>query len=146
MILSIDDKDSYTKDKFETLVQKENIVILDFYADWCGPCKELSPKLLTINEKYKNVKILKINIDENNDMVDKYNIISLPTLVFFYKGKMIHKELGFKEGGKEIVTLISKLIIKEKYENEKNIANFNKEIYNNEIQNKIVEILTHLQN
>ena len=66
--------------------------LVDFYADWCGPCKMLAPVL----EELKNeIKIIKVNVDESEEVAMKYGVMSIPTLVFFKEGKLVHKMVGY---------------------------------------------------
>ena len=71
-------------------------VIVDFFASWCGPCKMLSPVLENIDEKFgENLKILKVDIDKFPELANKYNIMSVPTLIFFENGEIVRQETGF---------------------------------------------------
>jgi thioredoxin len=63
----------------------EEPVILDFFADWCVPCKNLEPAINDLSEKYKNVKFYKVNIEEESKMVEMFSIKSIPTLIFLNK-------------------------------------------------------------
>ena len=69
-----------------------NLCLVDFYADWCGPCKMLAPIL----EEIDFIEVLKVNVDEHSDLAAKYGIMSIPTLLFFKDGKEIKKEIGFR--------------------------------------------------
>lgn len=73
----------------------DEYVLLDFYADWCGPCKMIAPFLSDISEEIKNVSFKKINIDENNDIAAEYNVMSIPTLILFKKGREVKRRIGF---------------------------------------------------
>lgn len=75
---------------FNALIKDK--VLVDFYADWCGPCKMLAPLL----EEIKNVNILKVNVDLYPDLAAKYGIMSIPTLILFENSKELKKEIGFK--------------------------------------------------
>lgn len=79
--------------EFENEV-KEGLVVVDFYADWCGPCQMLAPVLEEL-EKETSVKIVKINVDEIPDLARQFRIMSIPTLMLFKDGKFSKKELGF---------------------------------------------------
>lgn len=75
---------------------KEGLVLVDFYADWCGPCKMLTPVLEEINNEDENVKIVKVNIDNARFLANYYKIQSIPTLVLLKDGKLIHQVTGFR--------------------------------------------------
>ena len=79
--------------EFENEV-KEGLVIVDFYADWCGPCQMLAPVLEDL-EKETSIKIVKINVDEIPDLARQFKIMSIPTLMLFKDGKFVKKELGY---------------------------------------------------
>lgn len=72
----------------------DGTVLVDFYADWCGPCQMLAP-LLEQLDKEVNVKILKINVDDLGDIARDYRVMSIPTLIAFKDGKMIKREMGY---------------------------------------------------
>ena len=78
------------KEDFNNFIKER--VLVDFYADWCGPCKMLAPIL----EKVDNIDILKVNVDAFPDLAANYGIMSIPTLILFENGKEIKKEIGFK--------------------------------------------------
>lgn len=84
---------------FETEVLKSNIpVIVDFYATWCGPCKALSPILDEIANEYREqVKVVKINVEEYEEIAKQYNIRSIPTLLFIKDGEVKHTTTGMKD-------------------------------------------------
>lgn len=72
-------------------VIKEGVWIVDFYADWCGPCKMLGPVLESINEN-----ISKINVDTHETLAASYGVMSIPTICFFKDGNLLKKEIGFR--------------------------------------------------
>lgn len=75
-------------------------VLVDFYADWCGPCKMAEPVLAELSESYKEkVLIVKLNVDENQATSSKYSVMSIPTTILFKDGKEIDRQVGF--GGKQ---------------------------------------------
>ena len=79
--------------EFEKELQ-EPVVIVDFYADWCGPCQMLAPVLEQL-DKETSLKIVKINVDEIPDLARQFRIMSIPTLMLFKDGKFTKKELGY---------------------------------------------------
>ena len=85
----------------------EGLVLVDFYAEWCGPCKMLSPILEQINAEDENVKIIKVNIDDSRFLANYYQIQSIPTLILLKNGQFLHRITGFKPK-KAIQELIEK--------------------------------------
>ncbi len=85
----------YLKDEnFSELIQNEKVLV-DFYADWCGPCKMLSPVMEELAKKMPTLSIVKVNIDEHEDLARTYGIMSIPTIILFEKGNIIKKQVGF---------------------------------------------------
>lgn len=84
------------KENFETeVIKAEGLVLVDFWASWCGPCKMLSPIVADIAENNSDkVKVCKINIDDEEELSDKYGIVSIPTLYFFKNGEVVDKSIG----------------------------------------------------
>ena len=85
-----------SEENFEEEVMKtEKTVILDFYADWCGPCKMMSPIIDGIAEELgEEVKVGKVNTDENLDLAQKFNIMSIPTIMVFKNGNVTKTFVG----------------------------------------------------
>lgn len=86
----------FNEENFEEEVLKsEGTVLVDFYADWCGPCKMMSPIIDAIAEEAgENVKVGKINVDENPDLAEKYNVMSIPTIMVFKAGNPVKTFVG----------------------------------------------------
>ena len=82
-----------TIEQFEQEI-KEGLVLVDFYADWCGPCKMLAPELEKLDEEVE-VKILKVNVDEVAMLARQFRVMSIPTLMLFKDGKFVKKQLGY---------------------------------------------------
>ena len=73
-------------------------VIVDFWAPWCGPCQMLGPIIDEIGDELKDqVKVVKINVDENQELATKYNISSIPAVLIFAKGEVINTLIGFRQ-------------------------------------------------
>ncbi len=81
----------YLKDENFDEEIKNGKVLVDFYADWCGPCKALGEVLETL----ENVSILKINVDEHQDIAMQFGVMSIPTILLFKDGKQLKKNIGF---------------------------------------------------
>ena len=85
------------KERFEEVLKNNHFVLVDFYADWCGPCKMVAPVL----EKFKEevigkMEVVKINVDNEETLVWQYGVQSIPTLLFFKDGKPFRKEIGYR--------------------------------------------------
>jgi thioredoxin 1 len=85
-----------TKDNFEKeVVQSDMPVLIDFWAEWCMPCRMIAPTLEELSREYDGkLKIGKINVDEQGDLASKHGIISIPTLMVFHKGAMVKQHVG----------------------------------------------------
>ena len=83
-------------DNFENEVTKyEGKVLIDFYADWCGPCKIMSPVIEQIEEEKKDVvKVGKVNVDDNPELAEKFGIMSIPTIIIFENGEPVKSFVG----------------------------------------------------
>ncbi len=89
----------FTDDNFqeEVLNYKSTAVLVDFYADWCGPCKMLTPIIEELAQELGNkIKIGKLDVDHSPEVAGKYGIASIPTLLVFKNGEMIEKIVGFQ--------------------------------------------------
>lgn len=84
-----------TSENFEQEVLKSDIpVLVDFWADWCGPCKRLGPIVEEAAKEVTDVKICKVNIDEEDSLVLKYRVMSIPTLILFKNGEKAATSVG----------------------------------------------------
>ncbi|WP_294156273.1 thioredoxin [uncultured Clostridium sp.] len=100
-MIKIVDDNNFTRE----VLMSTRLVIVDFFATWCGPCKMLSPILETISKENKNVKIVRIDVDDNPKASNRYDIRSIPKLIFFKNGKEVDEILGFvpKDIIKEVI-------------------------------------------
>lgn len=87
---------SVTNDTFDSVVlQSQNLVMVDFWATWCGPCKIVAPVVEELAKEYAGKAIFaKVNTDENPDLASRYNIRGIPTLMFFKEGKVLDQVVG----------------------------------------------------
>ena len=83
-------------ENFENDIQESNsLVLVDFWAEWCGPCKQIGPILEEIaKEQESKIKVIKINIDENPQTPQKYGVRGIPTLMLFKEGKLLDTKVG----------------------------------------------------
>lgn len=84
-----------TNENFEyEVLESKKTVLVDFYADWCGPCKMLSPIIEEIAKENENIKIAKINVDNEQEIAMKYQVMSIPTLIVINNGKETKRSVG----------------------------------------------------
>ncbi|MDY4255207.1 MAG: thioredoxin [Oscillospiraceae bacterium] len=84
-----------SKDNFQNeVINSESTVLLDFYADWCGPCRMVSPIVDEIAEERADIKVGKINVDEESELAERFGIFSIPALVVIKDGKIVNQSVG----------------------------------------------------
>lgn len=84
-----------SKDNFQNeVINSESTVLLDFYADWCGPCRMVSPIVDEIAEERNDIKVGKINVDEEGELAERFAIFSIPALVVIKDGKIVNQSVG----------------------------------------------------
>lgn len=97
-------KDSYHNEVMET----EKVVVIDFWATWCGPCKMMAPVVEEVAKDYPDVKVCKVNVDEEPEFSNAFKIVSIPTIVVIKNGEIIDSVVGYRP--KEDIEKIIKLV------------------------------------
>lgn len=83
--------------EFDEITAKGGLVLVDFFADWCGPCKMLAPVLEEVAAKYEGkMDIVKVNVDQSQDLAQRYGVMSIPTLIAFKEGKAVKQSVGLQ--------------------------------------------------
>lgn len=83
-----------TADFEEVVIKAEGKVLVDFFATWCGPCSMMAPVLEQVSDITPDVKIVKVDIDENPELAERYKVMSIPTFMVFENGTVIKKTVG----------------------------------------------------
>lgn len=84
-----------TKKEFDKFLEEGKLLIIDFHAEWCSPCKSLSPTIEELSDEYEDrVIIRKINVDEENEVSNQFGIRSIPTILFFKDGEIVERKVG----------------------------------------------------
>ena len=94
MVARNDSNMEITEKEFPEIINSSKLVVADFFAEWCMPCLMLAPVLEELGEEMKNVKFVKLNVDDNSDLAGKYNVSSIPCLVIIRDGKEVDRLVG----------------------------------------------------
>ncbi|MEW4411642.1 thioredoxin [Clostridium sp. AN503] len=99
----------FTTQNFDAeVLQSDKTVLVDFYADWCGPCKMMAPVVEALAVELADTAVIgKLNVDENEEIAMKYGVMSIPTLIVFKNGKAVNKKVGV-QSKEAIVSMIEK--------------------------------------
>lgn len=85
------------KSEFEqNVLEGKGLSVVDFFATWCKPCQMLAPVIEEVSKKFENVSFYKIDIDKENDLANKYYIMSVPTIMFFKDGTLVDQVIGYR--------------------------------------------------
>ncbi len=98
-----------SQDNFKSEVLESKVpVLVDFWAPWCAPCKMAEPVLEELNEEYKDLRIMKVNVDDEPQLASEYGVMSIPTVILFKDGKIVDQMVGFA-GKAGYLRLLAKL-------------------------------------
>ena len=89
----------FNKESFDKALDEGKLMMVDFWADWCGPCRMLAPVIDQLAERYEGQVISgKVNVDEEQELAIRYGVMSIPTVIFFKDGKEIDRKVGVMPG------------------------------------------------
>ncbi|AKU79367.1 thioredoxin [Spiroplasma turonicum] len=91
-----------TIEELDEILSKNNSVVVDFYADWCGPCKMLAPIFKQVSDEVDSTQFVKVNVDEASELANKYGVRSIPTVISFKEGNLSKQNTGFMS--KDVLT------------------------------------------
>ena len=94
-----------TKENFDSVKSSDKKVLLDFYADWCGPCRMMSPIVDEIAQERSDIVVGKINVDEQPELAEAFEVFSIPTLVIMKGGEVLEKTAGARPKGQLLAML-----------------------------------------
>ncbi len=95
------------KDNFSNIIDSKTPVLVDFFADWCGPCKVLGPILKQVKDELaEHIKIVKIDVDKNQALASKYQVRGVPTMILFKNGKQLWRQSGVLQKN-EIIKIVN---------------------------------------
>ena len=95
-----------TQESFELeVLNNPNVALVDFYADWCGPCKMMGPIIDEIADECIDITVAKVNVDESPELASKYRVMTIPTLIIFKNGEILNQLIGL-QSKEELVDLL----------------------------------------
>ena len=84
----------FTKEGFDKALSQGKLMMVDFWASWCGPCRMLGPVIEQLDNQYPDVVVGKVNVDDEQELAMRYGVMSIPTVIFFKDGKEIDRKVG----------------------------------------------------
>ena len=84
----------FTKDGFDKALSQDKLMMVDFWASWCGPCRMLGPVIEQLDNQSPEVVVGKVNVDDEQELAMRYGVMSIPTVIFFKDGKEIDRKVG----------------------------------------------------